>query len=119
MRVFVFLVLISSYLTVSLPAQKRSFTATPSEASGPFSLPLGAPVGAATAKLQIDSNPPGADIEVDGSFVGNTPSTVQVAEGDHMVVLRKGGYKNWERKLKASAGSEVRVTAELEKNDVQ
>lgn len=76
-------------------------------------------VNAPTAKLQIDSIPPGADIEVDGSFVGNTPSTVQVAEGDHMVVLRKGGYKNWERKLKASAGSEVRVTAELEKNDVQ
>jgi hypothetical protein len=72
-----------------------------------------------TAKLQIDSIPPAADIEVDGSFVGNTPSVVQVTGGDHMVVLRKGGYKNWERKLKASAGSEVHVTAELEKNDVQ
>src|ERR1700693_5451292 len=32
------------------------------------------------AKLQIDSIPTGADIEVDGSFVGNTPSDVQVTE---------------------------------------
>jgi PEGA domain len=74
-------------------------------------------VGSTSAKLQIESSPPGADIEVDGSFVGSTPSEVQVAEGDHMVVVRKSGFKNWERKLKASAGSSVRVGAELEKAD--
>jgi PEGA domain len=72
---------------------------------------------AVTAKLQVDSTPLGADIEVDGSFVGNTPSEVQVADGDHLVVVRKPGFKNWERKLKASAGSSVHVGAELEKAD--
>jgi hypothetical protein len=69
------------------------------------------------AKLQIDSTPPGADIEVDGSFVGNTPSDVQVAEGDHTVALKKSGFKNWERSLKSSAGSNVHLSAELEKAD--
>jgi PEGA domain len=73
----------------------------------------------ATAKLQINSTPSDADIEVDGSFVGNTPSDVQVSEGDHMVVLRKGGYKKWERQLKASGGNSVRLSVELEKNDIQ
>jgi hypothetical protein len=73
--------------------------------------------GSASAKLQIDSTPPGADIEVDGSFVGNTPSDVQVTDGEHVVVVRKSGFKNWERKLKASAGSSVHVGAELEKVD--
>ena len=71
----------------------------------------------ASAKLQIDSSPPGADIEVDGSFVGNTPSEVQVAEGDHAVVVKKSGFKSWERKLKSSAGSSVHISAELEKAD--
>ena len=71
----------------------------------------------ASAKLQIDSTPPGADIEVDGSFVGNTPSEVQVAEGDHTVVVKKAGFKNWERKLRSSAGSSVHLSAELEKAD--
>src|SRR5450755_126606 len=52
-----------------------------------------------SAKLQIDSTPPGADIEVDGNFVGNTPSEVQVTEGDHTIVVKKSGFKNWERKL--------------------
>jgi PEGA domain len=70
-----------------------------------------------TAKLQIDSTPPGADIEVDGNFVGSTPSDVQVAEGDHTIVVKKSGFRSWERKLKSSAGSSVHVGAELEKAD--
>jgi PEGA domain len=69
------------------------------------------------AKLQIDSTPPGADIEVDGSFVGNTPSDVQIAEGDHTVVVKKSGFKNWQRSLKSSAGSNIHLSAELEKAD--
>ncbi len=72
---------------------------------------------ATSAKLQVDSTPPGADIEVDGSFVGNTPSDVQVAEGDHTVTVKKVGFKDWERKLKSSAGSSVHIGAELEKAD--
>jgi len=75
--------------------------------------------GLSSAKLQIDSTPTGADIEVDGSFVGNTPSGVQVAEGDHTVVIKKSGFKDWQRKLKSSAGSNVRLNAELEKADTQ
>ncbi len=70
-----------------------------------------------SARLQIDSTPPGADIEVDGSFVGNTPSDVQVSEGDHTVVVKKSGFKDWERNLKSSAGSNVHLGAELEKID--
>jgi hypothetical protein len=34
----------------------------------------------ASAKLQLESNPPGVDIEVDGSFVGNTSTDFQIAE---------------------------------------
>jgi hypothetical protein len=70
-----------------------------------------------SAKLQVDSTPPGADIEVDGSFVGNTPSEVQVTDGDHTVVVKKSGFKDWQRKLKSSAGSSVHLSAELDKTD--
>src|SRR5216684_5044689 len=73
--------------------------------------------GPVSARLQVGSTPPGADIEVDGSYAGSTPSDVQVLEGDHTVVVKKVGFKNWERKLKASAGSSVRLSAELEKAD--
>lgn len=64
-------------------------------------------------KLSVVSNPAGADIEVDGSFVGNTPSTVDVLVGDHTVTVSKSGYKSWERKLKTSGGN-VNLNVDLE-----
>jgi PEGA domain len=69
----------------------------------------------ASAKLSIVSTPDGADISVDGSFVGNTPSTVELPAGEHSVSVTKSGYKTWERKIKLTSG-EIRLNAELEKN---
>ena len=77
-----------------------------------------APASAAattSAMLQMESNPSGADIQVDGSFMGNTPSDVQVAEGDHTITVKKAGFKDWERKMKVTAGSSVHLSPELEK----
>lgn len=74
---------------------------------------------AGSAKLQLESDPSGADIEVDGSFVGNTPSDVQITEGEHTVSVKKVGFKDWERKLKVSGGSSVHLNAELEKVPTQ
>jgi len=71
--------------------------------------------GSVSANLHVESDPSGADIEVDGSFVGQTPSDIQVTGGDHTVVVKKTGLKDWERKLKVSSGSSVRLNAELEK----
>ncbi len=70
---------------------------------------------ASSAKIQLESDPSGADIELDGNFVGNTPSDVQIGEGDHTVIVKKGGFKDWERKMKVSAGSSVHLSAQLEK----
>ena len=72
-----------------------------------------------SAKLQMESNPSGADIEVDGSFVGNTPSDVQVPEGEHAITVKKTGFKDWERKMKVTAGSSVHLNADLEKTPGQ
>jgi len=52
----------------------------------------------------VASTPSGADIEVDGSFVGSTPSTIGVLGGDHVISVKKNGYKPWERKIKTSTG---------------
>jgi hypothetical protein len=89
------------------PAQAEQEAAA-SEMAGPA-------VSSAAARLQMESNPSSADIEIDGSFVGNTPSDVQVAEGDHTVTVKKAGFKDWERKMKVTAGSSVHLNAELEK----
>jgi hypothetical protein len=67
-----------------------------------------------TSKISVSSAPANADIELDGSFVGNTPSVIEVTAGDHSVVVKKTGYRNWERKLKVTGGV-VNISAELEK----
>jgi len=69
---------------------------------------------AAIAKIQVESNPSGADIEIDGSFVGNTPSDLQVPEGVHTVAVKRAGFMDWLRTVKISSGSSVHLSAELE-----
>jgi PEGA domain len=65
------------------------------------------------SKIAVSSTPANADITLDGSFVGNTPSEVEVAPGDHTLAVSKPGFKSWERKFKATGGS-VNINAELE-----
>jgi hypothetical protein len=77
--------------------------------------PAGAPGAAATAEasLVVDSTPPGADIEVDGSFVGDTPSSVNVAPGSHEITVKKTGFTDWTRKLNITGGN-VHLSADLD-----
>jgi hypothetical protein len=65
------------------------------------------------AQVEVTSVPGGADVELDGNFVGNTPSTIGVSPGEHTVGVKKAGYKTWERKITVSSGK-VNISAELE-----
>jgi hypothetical protein len=81
--------------------------------------PISTATAISTAKLSVGSVPDGADIEVDGSFVGNTPSDIDVAAGDHMISIKKVGFKDWTKNVKVSAGSNIHIHPELEKNATQ
>jgi hypothetical protein len=63
--------------------------------------------------LTIESSQPGADIEIDGNFVGNTPSTVSVAPGQHTITVKKKGFAAWSRTMTVSGGS-VHLDADLD-----
>jgi hypothetical protein len=65
------------------------------------------------AEVEVASTPSGADIEFEGSFVGSTPSTIGVPDGDHVISIMKNGYKPWERKLRTSTGK-LTISADLE-----
>jgi len=68
---------------------------------------------AVTASLTVDSNVAGADIAIDGNFVGNTPSTISVAAGQHTITVKKKGYVDWSRTMNVS-GSAVHLSADLD-----
>lgn len=61
------------------------------------------------------STPDGAEITVDGNFVGNTPSGIALSTGTHFIVFSLTGYAQWKRKLTVEPGSDVNVTATLQK----
>lgn len=71
-----------------------------------------AAVTTASALLDISSTPAGADIEVDGKFVGSTPSSVSLAPGDHDIVVKKAGFSAWQKKISVSSGH-INLAAEL------
>lgn len=79
----------------------------------PIANPPSQPQSNAGAELIITSIPDGAEISLDGDFIGSTPSTIAVPSGDHAITIKKSGYKDWERRIKISNG-EVRISAELE-----
>jgi PEGA domain-containing protein len=82
------------------------------------------PVGSAQAvpgekvdkvRCNFSSTPSGAEITLDGKYVGNTPSEIAVSTGTHVVLLSIPGYGQWKRDLTVMAGSEITVSAILQK----
>ena len=74
---------------------------------------MGDPARTTEATAEISSDPSGADIEIDGSFVGSTPSSLEIATGEHTLSVSKKGYKPWQRTLKSSTGN-IKIAAALE-----
>jgi hypothetical protein len=69
---------------------------------------------AKAAHLDISSEPDGAEITIDGNFVGSTPSSITLEPGHYMVQVRKKGYTEWVRKIRITGGT-IAVVAELER----
>lgn len=67
------------------------------------------------SSVVIKSSPDGADITVDGKFVGSTPSTVQLAPGEHSITIQKAGFQIWQRAITLSSGGSVTLDATLDK----
>lgn len=82
------------------PAPAKAASATPEPAKG---------------AVNVTSNPTGADLSVDGEFVGNTPAALKLVPGKHTMTVKMPGYKDWSRDVTVQSGSEVQLTANLEK----
>src|SRR5262249_980893 len=73
----------------------------------------GAAVSIEKPKVSVTSTPAGADIEINGNFFGNTPSTIEVDPGKNEVKITKKGFTPWSRTLNVKGGT-ISLDAELE-----
>jgi hypothetical protein len=62
----------------------------------------------------VMSEPKGAEIYVDGKFMGSTPSVLSLTKGAHKVEVVLKGYKRWARDLEIATGSKITIQAVLE-----
>ena len=69
-----------------------------------------------SSKVSVDSSPQGADIEIDGKFVGNTPTELELKAGRYHFRILKTGLPPWERDLEVLPGALVHLRAEFESN---
>lgn len=67
------------------------------------------------ASIAVTSNPDGAEIYVDDSFIGNAPATLKLQPGKHTIRVTLSGYKAWSKEITVQFGSEAHLTATLEK----
>jgi hypothetical protein len=86
----------------------KAISQIPTEAPKPVEI-------AAKPQLTIISEPSGAEIEIDGEFIGNTPTTVTAKQGKVVVRIKKIGFQPWERTLTLNPGDKRTLNAEMVK----
>jgi hypothetical protein len=65
--------------------------------------------------VNVSSHQAGADVFADGDFVGNSPAVLKLAPGKHTVAVKSPDYTDWSKEITVQSGSEVQLTANLEK----
>ena len=72
--------------------------------------------GEGSARVVVQSDPAGAEIYLDDQFVGSTPSNLLLSPGKHAVRLHAAGRADWSRQVNVLSGSELTLSATLDKN---
>jgi S1-C subfamily serine protease len=60
------------------------------------------------------SQPEDAEIWVDQVFVGNVPATLKLTAGDHLIVVKVRGHRDWIRNVNVLKASRVSLNPEFE-----
>ena len=64
--------------------------------------------------LSIESDPSGANVYIDGHYVGTTPLTdYKLSPGEHEVKIKKGGYNEYTKTVTITPGEKKTLSASL------
>lgn len=94
---------IEAFTSGNIPVDLSMFRSASAPATPAVS--SAAPEAGATTKVSVTSTPTGADISLDGNFVGQTPASLEVGPGDHVLTVTKQGFEPWSKKFLSVGGS--------------
>jgi hypothetical protein len=118
---------IVAYVNGDVPLDLRKFTPQVVESTLDIQANRRAAVRAASSQTVEDPNvvieftsiPTGADITIDGNYVGSTPSSITVAAGEHTISVAKPDYRPYHRVMTVVPGHpRVAATLEIQKPKV-
>ncbi len=99
---------------VLAPAASAPVPSTPAPSVGPVQAV--SPEKMEKVRCNFSSTPAGAEITLDGKYVGSAPSEIAVSAGTHVVIFSMPSFAEWKRELTVEAGSGVvNVTASLQR----
>ena len=99
------------------PAKAAPAAASSDAALAPAADASNVTMAEAEAIIALVSTPAGADVNVDDAFVGNTPATLKLKPGKHTIKISMAGYKDWAREMTVLSGSQVSLTATMDKTN--
>jgi TPR repeat protein len=79
----------------------------------------GPPVAVVSAQktgfLDVKAEDDTYDVFLDGAFVGNAPAKLKLNPGNHVIEVKKQGFKDFRREIRITEGSELTLRAVLER----
>lgn len=61
-------------------------------------------------RIPLTTYPAGADIILNGTYVGKSPMELRVTPGTHELVLELPGHRSWRKRIQARPGAGIEVT---------
>lgn len=99
----------------SQPVAEKAEAAQVDVPAGTAATPTTANADSQQGTVTVASNPDGADVSVDGSFVGSAPAVLKLSPGKHTISVSQTGFGAWTKDLSVMAGSSVKLNATLTK----
>jgi hypothetical protein len=88
-------------------AKQNSANELPPEKASSARAFSSASVASDTGVLILSSDTDGAEIYIDGKFVGDVPSTISLVSGIHQITVKATGRKDWKREIEVMKDSQV------------
>jgi hypothetical protein len=92
-------------------APTKEVTSQAPRQMGPSDAP---PSSTAKGTVSVTAEPDNAEIFVDGQFIGNSPATLRLPEGKHVVEVKKDGLRAYRQEVHMTGESELTLRVRLQ-----